>query len=189
MPSSVAHSLAGIALGETEQTRLTRSQIISFYLWSIFFANSPDLDFIPGFFVGNPNLYHHGITHSLGAGIFVSFAFGWIFSKYLGSYKKGVLFLFFLYLSHLVLDYLTVDTRFPIGEPMFWPVSHRYVISPILIFSDVHKASNSNTFLRSLFVRHNLLGMAKEFLILFPFAVAPPLWRWWRRSHHLDKLQ
>lgn len=189
MPSPIAHSLAGIALGETKQTSLTRSQIISFYLWSIFFANSPDLDFIPGFFAGNPNLYHHGITHSLGSGIFVAFAFGWIFSKYLGSYKKGVLLLFLLYLSHLVLDYLTVDTRLPIGEPLFWPVSHRYLISPVLIFSDVQKTSNSGTFLHSLFVRHNFLGMIREFLILFPFVVAPPLWRWWQKNHRLNKVR
>ncbi|NOY78091.1 MAG: metal-dependent hydrolase [Calditrichaeota bacterium] len=182
MPSPVAHSLAGMALGETEQTRITRSQIIGFYLWSLFFANSPDLDFIPGFFAGNPNLYHHGATHSLGAAVFVAFALGWIFSKYLGSYKKGVLFLFLLYCSHLFLDYLTADTRFPFGEPLFWPLSNRYVISPILIFSDVQKTSDSGTFLHSLFVRHNFLGMIKEFFVLLPFVVAAPLWRWWRKG-------
>lgn len=180
MPLPVAHSLAGIALGEMENPRIARSRIITFFLWSIFFANSPDLDFIPGFFAGNPNLYHHGISHSLGAAVLVAFAFGWIFSNYLGSYKKGALFLFLLYLSHLLLDFLTVDTRFPFGEPLFWPLTDRYVISPVLIFSDVHKTSNSGTFIHSLFVRHNFLGMIREFFILLPFVLAPPLWRRWR---------
>ncbi len=194
MPSPVAHSLAGIALAETEDNALTRRSRTVFYALAVFFALFPDLDFIPGYLKGNPNLYHHGISHSLGFGLAVAFLFGWTFSKYLGSYRKGMLFVFVLYLSHLFLDYLTVDTRLPIGEPLFWPVSRRYVISPLLIFSDVQKSSQSGTFLRSLFVRHNLLGMAQEFLILLPFALLPQFLKstgkfYWRKFIKLEENQ
>ena len=34
--------------------------------------NAPDLDFIPGLILGRPNLYHHGISHSLGAAVIFS---------------------------------------------------------------------------------------------------------------------
>ena len=177
MPSPVAHSLAGIALGETKDNTFTTKDRFLFYTLAIFFALFPDLDFIPGYFRGNPNLYHHGISHSIGFGVMVALLFGWTFSKFLHSTWKGVLFVFLLYLSHLLLDYLTVDTRPPIGEPLFWPLWDRYIISPVLIFSDVQKTSDSGTFFRSLFVMHNLLGMVKEFFILLPFVLLPPFFK------------
>ncbi len=181
MPSPVAHSLAGIALGEMGDRGFSRKEQAVFYTLAVFFALFPDLDFIPGYLKGNPNLYHHGISHSLGFGLLVALAFGWTFSKYLGSVWKGSLFLFTLYASHLLLDFLTVDTRLPIGEPLFWPVWNRYVLSPVLVFSDVQKSSQSETFFRSLFVTHNVVGMVKEFLILLPFVLLPQIVKNWGR--------
>lgn len=35
----------------------------------LFATNAPDLDFIPGLFLGDPDLYHHGVSHSIGFGV------------------------------------------------------------------------------------------------------------------------
>ena len=133
------------------------------------FANLPDLDFLPGLIAGNPNMYHHGITHSIFFGLVISIAVGVAYSI---IRKKDVLrmsiILFITYASHLLLDFLGKDTRQPFGEQLFWPFSSEYYLSPIALFSDVHKASQSDIFLKSLFNWHNLSTMAIEAAILTP---------------------
>ena len=68
MPLPVGHSLAGylIYLGAERDTSLYRWKLILLY---VFAANLPDLDILPGFLMGLPNRYHHGISHSLGFAI------------------------------------------------------------------------------------------------------------------------
>jgi len=100
----------------------------------LFAANAPDLDFISGLLIGDPDLYHHGISHSIGFTIL----FGLIFTLLLFFLKKGAnLRKYLIFLcpcgSHTVLDYLSKDTRFPYGIPFLWPVSNDYQ-TPLLLF-------------------------------------------------------
>ncbi|MBD3289337.1 hypothetical protein GF337_11090 [candidate division KSB1 bacterium] len=168
MPTPVGHSLAGYfvfsAIKKPERnfkwTELVAAVII---------ANLPDADFIPGMLAGNPNKFHHGITHSIGFAVIVGLLAGIVYfsirKKHFFFYSA---FFFLCYSSHLLLDYLGADTRAPFGEQLFWPISQIYVMSPVSVFSDVHKASDSSIFLQSLFNWHNFRTILIECAILIP---------------------
>jgi len=71
-------------------------------------------------------------------------------------------------LTHLVLDYFTIDTSEPYGMQVFWPISKGYFISPVTFLGDLYKSSSSATFIPSLFVWHNLKTVALETAIFLP---------------------
>ncbi|HHS14095.1 MAG TPA: metal-dependent hydrolase [bacterium] len=141
--------------------------------WIGVMANLPDGDLLFGFFSGNPNLYHHQWTHSLFFGLVMGVSAGLIFylirsdsSLRMGLLTGGAI------ISHIILDYFTCDSSPPYGLQIFWPFSKAYFISPVILFPDVHKASDSGRFLSSLFCLHNARTVAAEFLFLGPVFVA-----------------
>ncbi len=168
MPSPVAHSLSGYfiyRITSQDTTRLEWRRIFLYCICSLL----PDLDFIPGFLVGAPNRFHHGISHSLG----FAFGFGFLMSLSLFLMKcQSVLrnfFVFFsLYFSHVLLDLLSHDTSSPYGLPALWPITGNYYISPVLVFLDIQRNSVSEGFIRSLFKLHNFIGIFVEFIIFLP---------------------
>ena len=131
MSSPIGHSLAAylIYCGRVKGM----SARLDTYLFSaaLLAANLPDLDFLPGFLVGRPNLYHHGASHSLCAALVFSLLMA-LAVQLLKSYSLVKNFLFFLVIlcSHLLLDYVSFDGRPPEGIPLFWPLSSQYVIFP-----------------------------------------------------------
>jgi inner membrane protein len=176
MPLPVGHSLAGylIYLGAERDVSLRRWKTILLYILA---ANLPDLDILPGFLVGLPNLYHHGISHSLGLAILA----GLVVLFYRGWREKSGLFRAFgitsgLYLSHVLLDSLIVDTTAPFGVQLLWPLSNRYIISPLLIFPTVYKADTSGIFLSSLIHPGNLKLIGVELLYFVPLVALAQLW-------------
>lgn len=99
----------------------------------VFFANAPDLDFIPGTLMGHPMMYHRMAAHSLVATVAISLlaalAFSWRGRD--EAIAAGRL-VFFAVLSHLVLDFFCSPS--PAEGPMlFWPFLHtRFASSPSL---------------------------------------------------------
>jgi len=163
MPTSVGHSLLSYIwyLVFKKNRRLIKNwKIILFYL---FIANAPDLDFIPGIFIGHANRFHHGITHTLGFSIFVALILCLV-SKL--RKKKSFVIFFLLYFTHVVADFLCADTSYPFGVMLFWPFTNRYFISSYTIFLDIHK-----TTLRSLFDLHNFKAIALEVSIFLPIII------------------
>ena len=79
-----------------------------------------------------------------------------------------VLILFSLYCSHLLFDFLSVDTGLPYGIPALWPLSSEHYLSPIAVFSDVHRGDTPREFISWAFIRHNLWAVSLEVLILLP---------------------
>jgi membrane-bound metal-dependent hydrolase YbcI (DUF457 family) len=77
------------------------------------------------------------------------------------------------YLSHILLDILARDTTAPFGVQLFWPFSNAFLISPVLVFSDIWRGS-----LALLFGLHNWLAMGREIVVLVP--VVGLFW-WLRR--------
>lgn len=72
MPSPVAHSLAGLAVAHFAFRRFPSREPRGRVIWIgafVFAANAADMDFLPGFLIGNPNLFHHGPTHALIAAV------------------------------------------------------------------------------------------------------------------------
>jgi hypothetical protein len=149
-------------------------------------ANLPDIDFLPGLMLGLPNLYHHGISHSLGLAILLALIAGiyvrWRerrHSKKQWAKRRAPLrifgIVFALYFGHALLDCLIVDTSPPFGVQLLWPLTSRYTISPVLIFPSVHKASTSGAFLGSLIHIGNLKLIAVELLYFVPLVIVTHL--------------
>jgi len=140
MATPIGHSLFGslLCLVGKKPTSKVSWMLLAY---CIFCANAADLDFLPGILAGQPSLSHHGLTHSFSFGlIFVLLACAALLV--LGWVKKSQLSRFFImgytsYISHLFLDFVTLDDGSPYGIPLFWPFSESYLTSPFYVFSNV----------------------------------------------------
>jgi len=166
MPSPVGHSLAGYIIHRAIPSQGSGWQLMCLY---IFVTNAPDLDFIPGLFLGNPSRYHHGISHSLGFAVLFSIGLSLIrFLLRRDRFARNFGIFFLLYSSHLALDYLSTDASPPHGQPLLWPFSGTYYISSVAVFPDIRRVSTSSRdFVISLFSLHNLWAACLEILLLF----------------------
>jgi inner membrane protein len=143
MASPYGHALVGLGLFRLIYPRRFTSRTKTGLLYGLVVmgALSPDLDFFPGLFLGNPGRFHHGLFHSLGMAVGLSLTVG-AFMTLLGktpSFLKSIGFVFALIFSHLLLDFFTEDPKAPFGFPVFWPVSHVYFISPWWVLPHVER--------------------------------------------------
>lgn len=146
-------------------------------LWlCLLMSIAPDLDFIPGIFQGQPNLYHQGISHSVGAALVVSLAAAFLVSE--GSLYRRWMLLGCAYASHLVVDFLAPDGRPPYGQPLFWPISNEYYMAPssLQLLWGVHhaKATSAATteWLSGIFQPRNLGAISIEVLVTLPMVLS-----------------
>ncbi|MFI5184946.1 MAG: metal-dependent hydrolase, partial [Vicinamibacteria bacterium] len=134
-------------------------------------ALAPDLDLLLRFADGRN--HHDCETHSIGfalaaalAALVLARAARWTRPLALGlAVGCG-------WLSHLVLDYLNVDTSPPIGIMAFWPLSHRFYKCPWPLFLDIGRTLTWAT------VRHDALAAAWEAAVLTPLVFGA----WWLRD-------
>jgi hypothetical protein len=77
--------------------------------------------------------------------------------------------------SHVLLDYLNVDTHPPIGLLALWPFLGAYLKFPWPIFMDIGRTLDWHT------VRHNAVAAAWEAAVLVPLLV----WVWRSRRRRL----
>lgn len=167
MPTPIGHALAGATIDRLLVRQNTSQTLVTFL--TIILALLPDVDFLFGFFVGNPNRYHHQFTHSL---TFVVVT-GMIAATMLAGRNRVQFSLFAVVfmgagVSHILLDFFAVDTREPFGIPLFWPLENHFYISPVQIFSDVHRASDNRLFFVSMLTKHNLWTVVFEIILLGP---------------------
>lgn len=75
MSSPVGHSVVGVAIGilyflnPSGRWAPFWREIREKWVWLLaaaLLANLPDIDYVPGILAGEFNLYHHGVTHTLG---------------------------------------------------------------------------------------------------------------------------
>ena len=186
MPSPVGHSMGALALmglvrflGLTRRRTPTpaparlqldlRSQF-ALWVWAallIFAANAPDLDFVPGILVGEPDRFHHGPAHSLGGALIFS-ALVWVLARQVRP-KQALpiaLLLGLGFMSHLFLDMCSMDTRAPNGVPLFWPLSSTYIMLPVPVFMDIQRNTAASNFFTSLISKHNLQAITWEFVVM-----------------------
>jgi membrane-bound metal-dependent hydrolase YbcI (DUF457 family) len=177
MPTPVAHFLAGttIALLSSRKRPLDKK----FLAASVVTASFADVDFGISFLIGR-NL-HHYFTHSVGFALLFAGTVYLLARAYARDRPAfDALVLGVSYLSHLLLDMVSEDTAPPYGLELFWPVSDRFHISPILVFDDIWRGT-----LAKLFGLHNWLAVAREILI-----VGPPtalVFLWFRRRQGYSK--
>ena len=164
MPSPVAHSLIGLALGSAALVPSSAPRELGRRLYDLrwpllgcmVLANLPDLDYIPGILVGDLNRFHHHYTHTLG---FVALALAgiWIVASHRGV---NILLLgLALLLSHLVADMLTQDGSAPYGIMALWPVTEARLLSPVSLFPAFKK-----DYLAQVFDPRNLWPVCVELL-------------------------
>jgi inner membrane protein len=184
MPLPIGHALAGIAMRQIRPALFFTNRW-SDALFFVFLANLPDADFLPGFLLGRPNLYHHGIFHSLGAAVATAIIGGGIFYRQHKNFRAASGIIFLIYCGHLLLDLFALDFVAPYGLPLFWPFSERYFIAARPVFLNVARSRHSRDFFASLFSRHNLEAALREIAILGGLTLAVVLLRRWlqgRRS-------
>lgn len=169
MPSPVGHSIMGYIIYRAAAKRagMHQWQLMALYLFA---ANVADLDFIPGLQMGDPDRYHHGITHSIGFAVLFALVFSLL--GILGNaFRKNFGIFFLLYFSHIAFDYFSIDTSKPYGEPFFWPLTNDYYIAPFAFLPDIQRSAIGSEFIPSLFSLHNLWAVSVECLLLFPLAM------------------
>jgi len=161
MPLPIGHALAGAAFFQARPGFFFGNKWLDgFFL--VFLANLPDADFLPGLLKGFPNLYHHGIFHSLGAALAVALIFGVIFFKLKGHFWRYTVAVFLVFISHLLLDYFTLDFSAPYGMPLLWPIANDYFIAAHPFFINITRSAHSADFFSSIFSSHNLKAALLE---------------------------
>ena len=171
MPSPVGHSIIGFALYRVSArpNEPFGWRKLALYLFA---ANAPDLDFIPGLLLGEPDRFHHGASHSIAFAVLFAIVFGLLgHIMKMDSVQWSSPILFGLYLSHLGLDCLSIDTSAPYGMPLFWLVSHTYYKAAIGFLPDIRRSNSSAYFFASLFSAHNLRSVCLELLLFLPPAL------------------
>ena len=136
MPSPIGHVLAGLALGlalgpNTASPRVARRLALGLPAgaWiAAAVAASPDLDLLI------PNFHRSG-THSLAATALVMIIAAGVTGKVTGRVQwRWVLLAGAAHASHILLDWLGKDRYPPAGIAVFWPFSHRFLVSGWDIF-------------------------------------------------------
>jgi membrane-bound metal-dependent hydrolase YbcI (DUF457 family) len=154
VPSPVGHALGGIAVGWGIAPR--RDWRAAAVLAVV--AVAPDLDLLVG--------DHRGFSHSVGAAC-IAGAIAWVITR---RPRWGAA-VAIAWASHVLLDWMSHDTRPPIGVMAFWPLTRDYYKSSL----DVFPAVSRRYWLAEFWV-YNLKALLVELVILGP-AAAIVLWR------------
>ncbi len=173
MPSPLAHTLAGCTAATLAAARHAPSGVRwRWLLLLVLLANLPDLDFLPGLFIGQPEAFHRGASHSAAAALLCGGALGAV-----GWWRGARVGLWFAlgagaYGSHLVLDFFSPATDASSGLPLLWPLSAERFLSPWPLFLSIEKSGVGAGFLASLLSAHNLVAVVWEAVLLAPVVAA-----------------
>ena len=169
MATPIGHCLLSYSVYSVAGKTTEESNAI---LWAcLFLSVAPDFDFIPGILQGQPNLYHQGISHSLGAALGTSAIAALIIRT---DFWRCWGLCFVAYASHLALDACVPDGRPPFGQPLFWPIINCHYSAPesLHILLGVRHHASTNAPLADWFggILHlqNLAAVALELLVTFP---------------------
>lgn len=169
MPSPIGHALGGLivhvlsARDRAERTSVRRALLMAGA------ATAADLDLLFQFVDGRN--HHQAETHSIGAAALAA-AVVWAAACVSGCARSAALGAWTgcAWLTHLVLDYLGLDTHPPIGIMALWPFDRGYFKASWTIFLDIGRTLEWAT------VRHDALAVAWEIVLLGPLLLAS--WRW-----------
>jgi hypothetical protein len=150
VPSPIGHALGGVAAGWAAVPR--RNWEAAAILAAA--AIAPDLDLLVG--------DHRGISHSLGAACAAGLI-AWILTR--RARWGGAIAL--AWASHVLLDWLSNDTRPPLGLMALWPLTHDYYKASIEVFPAVSRRYGT-----ARFWIYNARAAAVEIAVLGPIAAA-----------------
>lgn len=172
MPSPVGHSFIGLTLGAA--FLLPRSRLTDWRAWlnqnrgalfaMLIAANACDFDYLPGLFIGAPNVLHRWLGHSAVWAALASVVTWLIWRRTTSHVPRWALpVLLSIALSHIVADYFDEDNRAPYGILALWPFSDQFLISTHPVFLSLKKSS-----ITDVFSWHNLRTLAHEILLTLP---------------------
>lgn len=180
MSSPVGHTLAGLSIcflygalcsrigGSGKLKKFCIKYSLKGLIFVAFVACLPDIDFVPGIFIGDINYFHHQGIHSLSFAIVLSFLILLIsrMRKTEQSLGWGLISLL-LIISHLVIDWLTIDKSLPFGIRLLWPFSGKY-----FYFQNAFLPYNVRSVsVASVFNVHNLRVVLSELAIYMPLMI------------------
>ncbi len=193
MPLPVAHSGAGLIaylLFRKRSEIKSRRREILLVAMSVFLANLPDLDFLPGFWFGNASKFHHGPTHSLLFALIMAPIIYRIVVAIFKDVPKSTLMgiCFVSLMSHVVLDYFSLDRGAPFGVPLFWPFLQENYTATVALFGDVVREDGRGPlgFLLSLINKTNGREVLVEFFFIGTLLSA--VWCWKNRARPVSML-
>ncbi|HSK18829.1 MAG TPA: metal-dependent hydrolase [Longimicrobiales bacterium] len=173
MPTPVGHGLAGLALHLGARDSAAGGRGWGLGLWLIALANLPDIDFLPGYFTGQPSAFHWSATHSVAAALIAGLAGGAFLRRWTGSFSRGFGLAFVAYGSHIVLDLLLGPGGPPaVGLQVFWPFSMERHMLPWNVFQMMPLPGDDGGPIRALFSRQAVPVIVREVLILGPICLA-----------------
>jgi inner membrane protein len=166
----IGHALAGYAVYRVSAYKREDRRTL---LWlCLFLAIAPDFDFAPGILMGQPSLYHQGISHSLGLASVVSLILALVYGLNRGTVWAEWSWFFLAYASHLVIDLFGRDARPPYGIPLFWPIGAEHYLAPLQIFWGVRHAevtsATTGEWITAILTLQNLRVIAIEVMVLLP---------------------
>lgn len=169
MPSSVAHSFAGIFIHQLWSRNKPRQSALhkdwKALLPFLLLPNVADIDWFISYLVFNdPKVLHSGITHTLGFVLIGALLLAPL--KIFGSPQTTFALSLALLGSHLVLDMATGKTlggSDSYGVMLFYPFSSARMGFPITLFLGIRHRTFDD-----LFSRTNVARVLWEFLVLTP---------------------
>jgi len=167
MALPIAHAAAGYLVRRAARRVLPadRSLAEAWRRAAVFMVvgNLPDLDFLVGFVLGRPGMLHRGLSHTIFAAAVFGLAAGALAWRRREPFGWAALAYGAAYGSHLLLDWLTIDTRPPLGGQFLWPLSDAYLISPITIFTEMYLDGQTRAgFLATVLAWPTLLALLRE---------------------------
>ena len=148
---------------------------------AILLANAPDLDFVPGIVLGDPGIYHRGVTHTVVAALAVTLVVAGV--GRLGGWpervwRRAALWAGATYSSHLFLDFITTDAVAPYGARFLWPLSDGFYLAPFTPLREIIiDCSGRAAFFLSLVGRHTFGAWASDAGVLLACVVGVHLAR------------
>ncbi len=170
MPSPLAHGIVGLTvhvLAARDREELRDPKRLGVIVGA---SLLPDLDLTFRLFDGRN--HHNGELHSIGFALIAAVVGAAVFRLLRLRRPLALAFTVGLaWCSHLLLDYLNVDTNPPIGLLALWPFAHSYYKSPVAIFMDIGRTLDWTT------VGHDAVAGAWECAVLVPLLLASWFYR------------
>jgi inner membrane protein len=167
----MGHTLAGLSGFMLVSPHFTQRGRVWLLLGSVFLANFPDLDILPGLMIGDPRVFHHQGMHSLVAAVVAGVIVGFLSGKWEGNRLLWGGWGGGLYFSHVLLDLLVDDRHPPFGAQLFWPFSQTYFIAPVTPFSRFDYFDSELGMIQTMLSLHNLGTILREGVLMVPFVV------------------
>jgi inner membrane protein len=166
MALPIAHAAAGYLVhratldGRTSTGAWQRAAVF------MFVANLPDFDFLVGFVLGFPGMVHRGASHTVLAAVCFGIAAGAVARwRWHERFAPAALAFGVAYASHLLVDYLTIDSRPPAGGQFLWPFSDAYFGTRIPVFGEIYIDGRTREgFLRTVLAWPTVVVLARELM-------------------------